>query len=166
MDTSNTFTCIQKMDLIMEVNGKGHSLQVEPTKRLMDILRENLGLTGVKPACEIGRCGACSVLINGTLAVSCLIMAYQINHSVILTIEGLETEEKLHPIQQAFLEEGALQCGYCTPGMIMAVKALLDEIPNPTYEQMIEALSGNLCRCTGYKGIIRAVQKAQKLMQT
>lgn len=148
-----------KIDLFIEVNGVRYQLQVAPATRLMDILREDLGLTGTKMSCEIGRCGACAVHMNGKLVNSCLAMAYQANNAFICTIEGL-AEKDFDPIQTAFLEEGGFQCGYCTPGMIMAVKALLDIHPTPTKEQIQEALSGNLCRCTGYGGIIRAVQRA------
>ncbi|MEH7418395.1 (2Fe-2S)-binding protein [Neobacillus drentensis] len=148
-----------KMELTLTVNDVHHQLETAPAARLLDILREDLGLTGTKISCEIGRCGACAVQMDGQLVNSCLVMAYQANHASIITIEGL-MEEELHPIQKAFLEEGGFQCGYCTPGMIMAVKALLDSTPSPTNQQIQEALSGNLCRCTGYGGIIRAVEKA------
>jgi len=148
-----------QINLKVEVNGVNYQLQVGPADRLVDILRDAMGLTGTKISCEIGRCGACAVHLNGKLVNSCLVMAYQANDSSICTIEGV-AEEELHPIQSAFLEEGGYQCGYCTPGMIMAVKALLDKNPDPTEEQIQEALSGNLCRCTGYGGIIRSVQRA------
>jgi carbon-monoxide dehydrogenase small subunit len=164
MDIRECSLSINKMEIHFDVNGTNYTLQVEPTARLIDILRENLMLTGTKVSCEIGRCGACAVLLNGTLVNSCLVMAYQIDKASIVTIEGLEAEN-LHPIQQAFIEEGGFQCGYCTPGMIIAVKALLDSIPDPTQEQIVEALSGNLCRCTGYGGIIRAVQRAQASLE-
>ena len=148
-----------KIELELTVNGVLHRLQTAPAARLLDILREDLGLSGTKISCEIGRCGACAVHMNGKLVNSCLVMAYQVNHASVCTIEGLEGAE-IHPIQKAFLEEGGFQCGYCTPGMIMAVKALLDANPSPTKQQIQEGLSGNLCRCTGYGGIIRAVEKA------
>ena len=150
-----------KMKLTLTVNGVLHRLEVAPVVRLLDILRENLGLTGTKMSCEIGRCGACAIHMNGQLVNSCLVMAYQANEASICTIEGLEE----NPIQKAFLEEGGFQCGYCTPGMIMAVKALLDTNPNPAEQQIQEALSGNLCRCTGYGGIFRAVEKAITSLQ-
>ncbi|WP_255286499.1 MULTISPECIES: (2Fe-2S)-binding protein [unclassified Bacillus (in: firmicutes)] len=152
-------TAVPKIELALTVNGVLHQLKAAPAARLLDILREDLGLSGTKMSCEIGRCGACAVHMNGQLVNSCLVLAYQANHTSINTIEGLE-EDGLHPIQKAFLEEGGFQCGYCTPGMIMAVKALLDSNPSPTKQQIQEALSGNLCRCTGYGGIIRAVEKA------
>jgi carbon-monoxide dehydrogenase small subunit len=139
------------------VNGEQVEMQVSPSKRLVDILRDDLLLTGTKVSCEIGRCGACMVLMDGRPMNSCLTMAYQCAGKEITTIEGLE-EETLHPIQQAFLEEGGFQCGYCTPGMILAVKGLLDENPKPCLSEIEEGLSGNLCRCTGYSGILRAVE--------
>lgn len=148
-----------KMELSLTINGADVVLQVPPTKRLVTILREELNLTGTKISCEVGRCGACAVQMNNQLVNSCLVMAYQADNASIVTIEGLAGEE-LDPIQRAFLEEGGFQCGYCTPGMVMAVNGLLATNPSPTEGQIQEALSGNLCRCTGYGGIIRAVQKA------
>ncbi|ANF96458.1 (2Fe-2S)-binding protein [Paenibacillus bovis] len=144
------------------VNGKAREIEVPPSRRLLDILREDLDLTGTKISCEIGRCGACMVLIDGEPMNSCLMMAYQCAGSEITTIEGLhgETAEELHPIQEAFLEEGGFQCGYCTPGMIISTKALLDRIPQPGEQEIKEGLCGNLCRCTGYGGIMRAVESA------
>ncbi|MDQ6419132.1 2Fe-2S iron-sulfur cluster-binding protein [Paenibacillus sp. LHD-117] len=143
------------------VNGIEAKVITHPTARLLHLLRDDLGLTGTKVSCELGRCGACIVLMDGKAVNSCLVMAYQCNGKTITTIEGLAENEQ-HPIQKAFQEEGGFQCGYCTPGMIMSVKALLDETPNPTTEQITEGLSGNLCRCTGYGGILRAVQKCCK----
>ncbi|MFS0728154.1 (2Fe-2S)-binding protein [Paenibacillus sp. 1P07SE] len=140
------------------VNGTAVELQTQPAQRLLTMLRDELGLTGTKVSCELGRCGACMVLMDGKLVNACLMMAYQSSGCVITTIEGLAGEE-LHPIQQAFLAEGGFQCGYCTPGMILAVKALLDDYASPTSRQIGEALAGNLCRCTGYGGILRAVQR-------
>lgn len=141
------------------INGQPISTEVPPTRRLLNILREDLDLTGTKRACELGRCGACMVLIDGHPVNACLTMAYQCTGTEITTIEGL-SEAGLHPVQQAFLEEGGFQCGYCTPGMVISVVALLAENPQPTQEEVEEALSGNLCRCTGYGGIMRAVNKA------
>ncbi|PLS03272.1 (2Fe-2S)-binding protein [Neobacillus cucumis] len=152
-------TSTPKIELTLTVNGVLHQLQVAPAARLLDILREDLGLPGTKMSCEIGRCGACSVQMDGQLVNSCLVMAYQANQASITTIEGLG-EGVCHPIQKAFLEEGGFQCGYCTPGMIMAVKALLDSNSTPNKHEIQEALSGNLCRCTGYGGIIRSVESA------
>ena len=144
------------------VNGEQKHLEIAQTTRLVDVLRTHLQLTGTKVSCEVGRCGACMVLMNGEPVNSCLVMAYQCEGSDIMTIEGLHGEEKgtLHPIQQAFVEEGGFQCGYCTPGMVISTKALLDAHPEPSQEQIETGLCGNLCRCTGYGGIIRAVRKS------
>lgn len=147
------------MMLNVTVNGKEHQLQVNETDRLVDILREKVYLTGTKVGCGIGRCGACSVFLDGELVNACLLLAYQVNGKSVFTIEGL-SEEGLADIQSSFLREGGFQCGYCTSGMILAVKSLLDTVPNPTEEEIKEGLSGNICRCTGYGGIIRAVQCA------
>lgn len=140
------------------LNGKKISAELPSTRRLLDVIREDLELTGTKRACEIGRCGACMVLVDGLPVNSCLTMAYQCSGSDITTIEGLSTAG-LHPVQRAFLEEGGFQCGYCTPGMVISVVALLSENPHPTQAEVEEALSGNICRCTGYGGILRAVNK-------
>ncbi|EHL72253.1 (2Fe-2S)-binding protein [Bacillus smithii] len=148
----------EKIKVSLLVNGHAKELQVHATMRLVEILREELLLTGTKVSCGIGRCGACSVIMNGKLVNSCLVRAYQADRKEIMTIEGLG-KNGLHPIQKAFLEEGGFQCGYCTPGMIMAVTSILYQYENPTVEQILEGLSGNLCRCTGYGGIIRAIQK-------
>ncbi|QYR19069.1 (2Fe-2S)-binding protein [Paenibacillus sp. sptzw28] len=145
--------------LSCHINGEPVTIGVSPAKRLLSVLRDDLQLTGTKRSCEIGRCGACMVLMDGVPVNACLTMAYQCTGKQITTIEGL-SQDGLHPVQQAFLEEGGYQCGYCTPGMIISVKALLDENPDPTQEEVEEALSGNLCRCTGYGGIVRAVQRA------
>lgn len=147
-----------KININITVNGQLHRLSVPPAYRLVDLLRKDLALTGTKISCEIGRCGACSVIMNGNLVNSCLVMAYQVNNKVIETIEQISRED-LHPIQRAFLEEGALQCGYCTPGMVIALKSLLDKDDQPTEEEVLDYLCGNLCRCTGYNGILRAVQR-------
>jgi carbon-monoxide dehydrogenase small subunit len=143
------------------VNGEKKQLRIAQTTRLVDVLRTQLSLTGTKVSCEVGRCGACMVLMDGEPVNSCLVMAYQCIGSEITTIEGLHGEEegKLHPIQQAFVEEGGFQCGYCTPGMVISTKALLDRYPQPSQEQIETGLCGNLCRCTGYGGILRAVKK-------
>ncbi|WP_322922709.1 (2Fe-2S)-binding protein [Paenibacillus campi] len=144
------------------VNGKQCELDIAPSRRLLDVLRTDLNLTGTKVSCEIGRCGACMVLIDGQPVNSCLTMAYQCHGKAITTIEGLQgdTPAELHPIQEAFLEEGGFQCGYCTPGMIISTKALLDHNEQPDEQAIKEALCGNLCRCTGYGGIMRAVESA------
>ncbi|MGG6309655.1 (2Fe-2S)-binding protein [Paenibacillus macerans] len=141
------------------VNGRPVTLEVPPTRRLLAVLRDDLRLTGTKRSCELGRCGSCMVLLNGRPVNACLMMAYQCEGADVTTIEGLSAGG-LHPVQQAFLEEGGFQCGYCTPGMVISVVALLAERPQPKPEEIEEALSGNLCRCTGYGGIMRAVNKA------
>jgi len=143
------------------INSQKCEFEVNATTKLIDIIREKLLLTGSKLSCGIGRCGACSVLMDGELVNSCLVMAYQANGKSIVSIEGI-SEDGIYNIQQAFLLEGGFQCGYCTSGMILAVKALLDTIPNPSVEEIKEGLAGNLCRCTGYGGIIRAVQRLIK----
>ncbi|WP_018922807.1 (2Fe-2S)-binding protein [Salsuginibacillus kocurii] len=148
--------------LSFSVNGRWQKVNATPTTRLVTILREELQLTGTKISCEIGRCGACSVWMDGELINSCLTLAYQVEGREITTIEGVGTLDKLDPVQEAFLQEGGFQCGYCTPGMIMAVKALVKERPDPSEEEVEEALAGNLCRCTGYTGIHRAVQRVVK----
>ena len=147
----------QKMDLHITVNHIPYELEVHPTDKLIDILRDTLQLTGTKISCGIGRCGACSVLMDDELVNSCLVMAFQVNGKAITTIEDVGANG-LDEVQQAFLQEGGFQCGYCTSGMIMAVKSLLAENPSPSECEIKEGLSGNLCRCTGYGGIIRAVQ--------
>jgi len=140
------------------VNGKRHELAVEPNRTLTDLLRYDLGLTGTKKGCETGECGSCTVILNGKPVNSCLVLAVQANGADVLTIEGMRPPEGLHPIQQAFVEKGAIQCGYCTPGMILSAGSLLRKNPSPTEQEIREALSGNLCRCTGYQKIVEAVQ--------
>ena len=144
----------------LRVNGESKSIDVPPMKRLLDVLREDLHLTGTKEGCGEGECGACAVLMNGDLVNSCLIPALQAEGTQITTIEGLTLDERLHPIQHCFLEEGGAQCGICTPGMILATHHLLEKHPQPTLLQIQEGLSGNLCRCTGYSRIFNAVQAA------
>ena len=146
-----------KMTLTFKVNGEKYEIEAPPTEKLINILRENLNFIGTKISCGIGRCGACSVLIDDELVNSCFVMAYQANGKTITTIEGLGGVT-VDEVQEAFLTEGGFQCGYCTSGMIMAVKYLLGFNPNPSESEIKEALAGNLCRCTGYGGIIRAVQ--------
>jgi carbon-monoxide dehydrogenase small subunit len=145
----------------LNVNGKQLRVSVKPTDTLVDVLRDTLGLTGTKKSCGVGDCGACTVVVDGKAIHSCLTLAMDVQGREITTIEGLEREDgTFHSLQEAFVENGAIQCGFCTPGMIMSAKALLDEVPNPTEEEVRQALSGNLCRCTGYVKIIQAVLEA------
>ncbi len=147
------------------VNGQKYDVIIEPHMLLVDVLRDSLGLTGTKYACGAGDCGACTVLIDGKPSLSCLTLAITARDKSILTIEGLAQEGELHPIQQAFVETGAIQCGFCTPGMTLSVKALLDEEPEPTRDEIGNAIAGNLCRCTGYVKIIDAVESAAAAMR-
>jgi len=142
------------------VNGEKVEAAVEPNRTLVQLLREDLGLTGTKHGCGLGDCGACTVILDGKPVNSCLVLAAQADGREVLTIEGLAENGKLHPIQQAFVDKGAIQCGFCTPGMILSAKALLDATPNPTEVEIRTAISGNLCRCTGYQKIVEAIQAA------
>lgn len=146
----------------LKINGEIYEVLIEPRTTLIKVLREDLGLTGTKHSCDTGDCGACTVLIDGRPVVSCLTLAIEVQGKDILTIEGLEQDGKLHPLQQAFVDYFAVQCGFCTPGMILSAKALLDKNPRPTEEEVREAISGNLCRCTGYVKIIEAIMAAGK----
>ncbi|MBI1729202.1 (2Fe-2S)-binding protein [Candidatus Acetothermia bacterium] len=148
----------QKTLITLQINGERYEVAVTVNKTLLEILREDLDLTGTKHGCEVGECGTCTVLINDQPILSCLTLGVEIQGQKITTIEGLEQNGKLHPIQQAFIELQAAQCGYCTPGMLLSSKALLDENKNPSQDEIKEALSGNLCRCTGYWKIIEAVE--------
>lgn len=150
--------------LRFSVNGRAHEMLVKPYATLLEVLREDLRLTGTKHGCEAGECGACVVLVDGTPQLSCLVLPGQVEGSEITTIEGVSDGGTLHPVQQAFMDHGALQCGYCTPGMVLSSKALLDSNPTPSREEIKEALSGNLCRCTGYVSIIEAVEDAGRAM--
>ena len=144
------------------VNGKGVSLEVEPGDMLVDVLRERLGLTGTKAGCREGECGVCSVIMNGTLVASCILPIKKAEGATILTIEGLEANRELHLVQKRFIDNGAIQCGFCTPAMVLAGKALLDKNPRPTRKEIQLAISGILCRCTGYQKIIKAIDSASK----
>ena len=149
-----------KQRIHLRVNGEDYEVEVEPRRRLLDVLREDLELTGTKEGCGTGDCGACSVIMDGQLINSCLKLAVSADGADILTIEGLAQGGKLHPLQEAFMEKGGVQCGICTPGMILAAKNLLDENPQPTVDEIRFGLAGNLCRCTGYTKIVEAVDAA------
>jgi carbon-monoxide dehydrogenase small subunit len=142
----------------LRVNGEPREVSVNDNETLLECLRERLGLTAAKQACGEGRCGACTVLLDGLPVNSCLVLAVEAEGAEILTLEGLRQGNRLHPLQQSFIREGAIQCGYCTPGMIMTAKALLDRVSNPEDEEIRKALAGNLCRCTGYEQIVRAIK--------
>lgn len=148
------------MIINLVVNEKEYEVDVDPNSRLVDLLREDLELMGTKEGCGEGECGACTVIMDGETVNSCLVMAFQADGSHITTIEGVAKEGKLHPIQRAFIEVGAVQCGYCTPGMILSSKAMLDKSLDLTREDIREGISGNLCRCTGYEKIVDAVEKS------
>jgi len=145
-----------------KVNGIECSIDADPGKRLLDVLRENLGLTGTKEGCGEGECGACTVIMEGLAVNSCLIMAGQMGGKEIITVEGLEKDGELDRLQKAFISNGAVQCGYCTPGMLMSCKALLMQNPHPTEEEIRIAIAGNLCRCTGYTKIVAAVNEVSQ----
>ena len=151
---------MNKRSVAFKVNGADHEVFVEPRETLLQVLREKLGLTGTKQGCDLGDCGACTVVVEGQPALACLTLAIEMEGKEILTIEGLSSNGKLNPLQQAFMDEGAVQCGYCTPGMIMSATALLNHNPHPTEEEVRRSLAGNLCRCTGYSKIIKAVIKS------
>ena len=148
--------------LTLRVNGETHTVAAEPHHTLLEVLREELQLTGTKHGCELGECGACTVLVAGVPILSCLTLPRQLGDAEVTTVEGLATGATLHPLQTAFAEEGAAQCGYCTPGMLMAAKALLDGNAKPTRDEIAQAISGNLCRCTGYTAIYEAIEKAAR----
>jgi aerobic carbon-monoxide dehydrogenase small subunit len=151
--------------LRLKLNGSWQEVETRPDRILLDLLREDLGFTGTKKGCERGECGACTVIMDGKAVLACLIPALKADGAEILTVEGMASEDRLHPLQQAFWEEGAVQCGYCTPGMLLSAKALLDENPEPGVEEVKEAISGNLCRCTGYTKIVEAILSASEKMR-
>jgi len=153
-----------KCQINLTINGDSYDILVEPRKTLLSVLRNTIGLTGGKESCSTGDCGACTVLLDGKPVTSCLVLAVSANGKEITTIEGLASGGELHPVQKAFIEKGAIQCGYCTPGMILTAKALLDENPNPTEEEIRRYLAGNLCRCTGYNKIVNAVAYAAQML--
>ncbi len=147
-----------------KVNNREYDVLISPNMTLLELLRDHLELTGSKLACGTGECGACTVLVNGRPTLSCSTLAISVRDSDILTIEGLASGTDLHPLQQAFIDKGAVQCGFCTPGMILTAKALLDENPSPSRQEVKEALGGNLCRCTGYVKIVDAVMFAAEMI--
>jgi carbon-monoxide dehydrogenase small subunit len=155
---------MKRKEVLLKVNGKNYQVSIEPWRTLVEVLRETLGLTGTKKSCNEGECGACTVMMDGKPVSSCLVLAMDAQGKEILTIEGLSEGEKLHPIQEAFLKHGAIQCGFCTPGMVISAKALLDENPKPTVAEVRKAISGNLCRCTGYQHIVDSIMAASKMM--
>ncbi len=154
-----------KTILQLTVNGEPVEAAVEPNRTLVQFLREDLGLTGTKHGCGLGDCGACTVILDGKPVNSCLVLAVQAAGCEVLTIEGLAENGELHPIQQAFVDNGAIQCGFCTPGTILSAKALLEANPKPTEREIRTAISGNLCRCTGYQKIVQAIQEAAKAVE-
>lgn len=155
----------QQVLIELHVNQLPYRVTVKPSATLLDVLRQDLGLKGTKRGCDQGHCGACTVILNGKAVNACMVLAVRADGKSITTIEGLSAGDQLHPLQEAFVEEGAIQCGFCTPGMILSAKALLDETQEPSEQEIREALSGNLCRCTGYVNIIKAVQKAALAMR-
>ena len=153
-----------KQDMTFMVNGEEYSVQVDTRRTLLEVLRETLGLTGTKEMCNKGDCGGCTVIVDGKPILSCLTLAIEAQGKDIVTIEGLANGFKLHPIQQAFVDKGAIQCGFCTPGFIMSAKALLDRNPKPTEDEIKEAIGNHICRCTGYVQIVESIQAAAKAM--
>jgi carbon-monoxide dehydrogenase small subunit len=149
-----------KQVICLMVNGETYEVLIKPSETLQDVLRDTLGLTGTKEGCDTGKCGACTVLIDGQAVRSCLTLAVSARDKDITTIEGLADGAELHPLQQAFIDHGAIQCGFCTPGMILTAKAFLDENPSPTEDEVKEAIGSNICRCTGYSSIVEAIQSA------
>ena len=155
----------EKLRLAFTVNGEAREVLVESWKTLLEVLREDLGLTGTKHGCELGECGACAVLVDGDLVLSCLVPAVECADRAVTTVEGLRDGPTLHPLQAAFADHGAAQCGYCTPGMLVAARWVLDRNPNATRQEIAEALAGQLCRCTGYVQIYEAVEAAARVLR-
>jgi carbon-monoxide dehydrogenase small subunit len=153
---------VQTIPLSFTLNGRLQELEVEPHELLLDVVRDRLGLTGAKRSCDVQVCGACTLLVDGRPVSACTTLAFEVRGRSVLTIEGLAENGKLHPLQQAFIDHGGFQCGFCTPGMILAAKVLLDENPNPTVEELKDFMHGNICRCTGYKKIIESIMVAAK----
>jgi aerobic-type carbon monoxide dehydrogenase small subunit (CoxS/CutS family) len=155
---------VERVVLTLDVNGERTELLVPVHKTLLEVLREDMQLTGTKHGCELGECGTCTVLIDGKPELSCLLLPIQVERRVITTVEGLASGSELHPLQQAFAELGAAQCGYCTPGMLLSAKSLLESNTQPSRDEIREALAGNLCRCTGYTKILEAIELAAERM--
>ena len=153
------------VEISLTVNGRDHRLAVRATEMLLEVLRDRLGYVGTNKVCAQGICGACTVIVDGKSSTSCLAIAAQFDGTAIITVEGLEHDDKLDPLQEAFMRHGAVQCGYCTPGFLMSAKAFLTENPKPTRDEIVDALRGNICRCTGYKKIIDAVEDAASRME-
>ena len=153
---------MKKQEIELNVNGETFSLSVLPQKTLLEVLREELDLIGTKEGCSEGECGVCTVLLDGVPVRSCLLLAVDVRGRKVTTVEGLSQGEKLHPIQNAFIDRGAIQCGFCTPGMLLSAKALLDQTSSPSEDEIRVAISGNLCRCTGYQKIVEAIQAASR----
>jgi len=153
---------MEKQIIRLRINGEEHELEISANETLLEVLRERLSLTGAKEGCQDGSCGACTILLDGKPARACLILALEAEGKDILTIEGLSRGNELHPIQEAFINHGGIQCGFCTPGMILTAKALIDSNPEPTEAEVKEAISGNLCRCTGYTKIVESIIAATK----
>jgi aerobic-type carbon monoxide dehydrogenase small subunit (CoxS/CutS family) len=156
---------MKHVEITLKVNGMRYTVDVKPQRTLVEVLRETLGLMGTKKSCNEGECGACTLLMDGKPVASCLVLAIDAQGKEILTIEGLSQGENLHPIQEAFLKHGGIQCGFCTPGMVMSAKAFLDEHPEPTETEVRKAISGNLCRCTGYQQIVDSIMAGSQMMK-
>jgi aerobic carbon-monoxide dehydrogenase small subunit len=152
-------------NITLTVNGEKRNLEIDENQRLLDLLRDDLHLTGTKEGCGEGECGACTIIMDGETVNSCMIMAFQADGSEITTIEGLERHGKLHPVQKAYMDVGAVQCGFCIPGMVLSTKALLDKNENPSEEEIREGLSGNLCRCTGYSKMMDATKLSREYLE-
>lgn len=157
---------VQTIPVSFTLNGRLQEIEVEPHELLLDVIREQLGLTGVKRSCDVEVCGACTLLVDGRPVSACTTLAFEVRGRSVLTIEGLAQDGKLHPLQQAFITHGGFQCGFCTPGMILAAKALLDENPSPSEGELKHFMHGNICRCTGYKKIIESIMAAAKELRS
>lgn len=156
---------IQLVPVEITINGKAYKREIDPRILLVEFIRENIGLTGTHVGCDTSYCGACTIIVDGSPVKSCTLFAVQVDGSEVITVEGLEKDGELHPLQQAFSQKHGLQCGYCTPGMLMSSLALLAENPDPSVKDIKKRLAGNVCRCTGYQNIIKSVQDAAKQMQ-